>query len=232
MNPGHDSTPSVLDNPAWNSLTGHHAHLAITQGRAKCYPLEVTRIVGLEAPDAATLSDLAEIVPPGEVVGYIGDAFPANDAGWALLQSFSAIQMVSTQPVDVAGSGETVVDLGTDDVPNMLDLIRLTEPGPFFPRTVEMGHYIGIRQQGQLVAMAGERMCPPGYREVSAVCTHPDYRGRGYARALMTRLMAEQRQRGETPILHVSPHNDHAHALYERMGFRDRGVVQFQVIRR
>lgn len=112
------------------------------------------------------------------------------------------------------------ISLTVDDVPEILELVSLTRPGPFLTRTIEMGEYIGLRQDGQLAAMAGERLYLPGFCEVSAVCTHPDYRGSGYGGALTTMVTERILARKETPFLHVFPHNEGARKLYEKLGFR------------
>ncbi len=114
----------------------------------------------------------------------------------------------------------------------MVELTALTKPGPFGPRTHELGHYVGIRDGGKLVAMAGERLKVPGYTEVSAVCTHPDHLGKGYAAALISEVMRAIRERGETPFLHVRAHNRRAIAVYERLGFRIRWQGHVAVLRK
>ena len=124
-----------------------------------------------------------------------------------------------------------MVELGPQDSAEMLALATLTKPGPFGTRTHELGSYVGIRFQGKLVAMAGERLKVPGYTEVSAVCTHPDHTGKGYARVLMTEIMRRIRERGETPMLHVRADNSRAVQLYERLGFRIRKEMHFAVLR-
>lgn len=124
-----------------------------------------------------------------------------------------------------------IVELGDGDSPEMLELTALTKPGPFGPRTHELGYYVGIRDQGKLVAMAGERLKVPGFTEVSAVCTHPDHLGKGYAAALMTEVMRAIRERGETPFLHVRADNARAIAIYERLGFRTAWQGHFAVLR-
>ena len=126
----------------------------------------------------------------------------------------------------------TIVELGDDDSPAMLELTALTKPGPFGPRTHELGYYVGIRDNGKLVAMAGERLKVPGYTEVSAVCTHPDHLGNGYAAALMKEVMRGIRDRGETSFLHVRSDNSRAIRIYERLGFRIRWEGHFAVLRR
>jgi predicted GNAT family acetyltransferase len=125
-----------------------------------------------------------------------------------------------------------VLELGAPDSPDMVALTALTKPGPFGTRTHELGAYIGIRFQGKLIAMAGERLKIPGYTEVSAVCTHPDHLGKGYARILMSEIMRRIRDRGETPFLHVRRDNSRAIALYERLGFQARKLGHFAVLRR
>jgi len=125
-----------------------------------------------------------------------------------------------------------IVALGVADVPEMLALARVTQPGPFGPRTAELGDYIGIRQRGVLVAMAGERMRIAGFTEISAVCTHPDHVGRGHAAGLMLELMAHIRNHGETPFLHVRHDNTRAIQLYERLGFRQKREFQLSLVQK
>jgi predicted GNAT family acetyltransferase len=140
--------------------------------------------------------------------------------------------MVCEQPSRTNGRHDDVVELGTQDSPEMLELTTLTKPGPFGPRTHELGTYLGIRQNHRLVAMAGERMKVPGFTEVSAVCTHPDHIGKGYAAVLMSEVMCRIVDRGETPFLHVRQDTTRAIALYERLGLRKRKLLHFAVLRR
>jgi predicted GNAT family acetyltransferase len=140
--------------------------------------------------------------------------------------------MVWESDVLSAQSDLEIVELGAQDSPEMVELAALTRPGPFGTRTHELGTYLGIRQEGKLVAMAGERLKVPGFTEVSAVCTHPDHIGKGYAQALMTEIMRHIRERGEMPFLHVRQGNARAVGIYERLGFRTRKIVNFVIIRR
>jgi predicted GNAT family acetyltransferase len=138
--------------------------------------------------------------------------------------------MVSEQPVpEVSGVFE---NLTLSNVPDMLELIELTHPGPFLPRTIKIGNYIGIRQNGQLIAMAGERMSVPGYREISAVCTHPDHQGKGYARLLVSNLVNQHCKAGIASFLHVFENNTLAIHLYEKLHFQKRCEMQGLAISR
>lgn len=127
---------------------------------------------------------------------------------------------------------ESIVELGDADATEMLELTTLTKPGPFAKRTHQLGTYLGIRRNGKLVAMAGERLKIPGFIEVSAVCTHPEHSGKGFARILMTEVMRRIVDREETPFLHVRESNQHAIALYEKLGFGKRALLQHVTLRR
>jgi predicted GNAT family acetyltransferase len=129
-------------------------------------------------------------------------------------------------------NGHRIIELGSSESPEMLDLTALTKPGPFGTRTHELGAYIGIRDSGKLVAMAGERLKVPGFTEISAVCTHPEHTGKNYARRLMSEVMDRIRARGETPFLHVRQDNTRAIAVYELLGFQARKLQHFAVLRR
>lgn len=222
----------VLDNPIWHALNTHHARFALGTDSVKRYPPDIAFFVAFAEMNDAVLRDLAEVVAAGEVVG-IGGINPQRDLpGWTVLISVEMIQMVSQQPLTLPESAETIVDLTADDVPEMTDLITLTAPGPFARRTIELGHYVGIRKEGVLVAIAGERFHLPGYREISAVCTHPDYRGRGYAGLLVGSLVNENWARGDVPFLAVETSHTTAYNLYERLGFRPRLEVRAYAVRR
>ncbi|MFJ9966100.1 GNAT family N-acetyltransferase [Streptomyces avermitilis] len=208
--------PHVLDNAAWAALTGPHARFAERVGHAARYPLDVSPFTALADPsDPRAWDDLAALVGPGTVTPVSGATVPP--AGWATVRSGQGVQLVATalhsEPAPEA------VRLGPGDVPEMLELIAETEPGPFLPRTVELGTYLGIRHRGRLIAMAGERLRPPGWTEISAVCTHPDHRGRGLATRLVRAVAAGIRERGDIPFLHAAAGNTTAIRLYESIGF-------------
>jgi predicted GNAT family acetyltransferase len=127
---------------------------------------------------------------------------------------------------------QIIVDLSVSHIDEMLALVELTKPGPFLRRTPELGSYLGIHEAGQLVAMAGERLRPLGYTEISAVCTHPEYRGRGYASSLVFALIQKITKRDETPFLHVRAENVGAVRLYEKLGFKTRRIINIAIVKR
>ena len=211
----------------WASLADRHAALAVRNGEAARYRSDVSRMAGLARPTASALSDLAKIVEPGEYVLVVEtDATRAPGREWRTAEGIPLLQMVLEQPLEAASL--CVEELGAADADEVMALVGITEPGPFERGTLEMGRYLGVREGGRLVAMAGERMKPPGHTEVSAVCTHPDFRGRGLGEALVRQVAAPIQAAGHLPFLHVHRANAGAIALYERLGFgrrRESGIV-------
>ena len=216
----------LLDNPVWHSLSGPHADLAEVCGSARRYPGDISPFAGL--PDGhgpAAWGDLRELTRPGGAFGMIGAAVGVPD-GWQIQFSGEGVQLVATDALQTAPYDEAVV-LGDDDADDMLDLTGRTKPGPFLLRTYLMGTYLGVRREGRLVAMAGERLHPPGFTEISAVCTDPDFRGQGFGTRLVQAVAHNIRARGETPIMHAAATNDNAIRLYEALGFEIRREVSF-----
>ncbi|MFF5859415.1 GNAT family N-acetyltransferase [Streptomyces sp. NPDC012751] len=217
--------PHVLDNPALASLTGPHARFAERRGRVLRYPVDVSPWLALpDEPDARDWADLAALAGPGAEVPLPGFRGEVPD-GWEITSRVEGVQLVD-DGVAAAPDPEAVV-LGAADVPEMLDLVARTRPGPFLPRTVELGTYLGIRRDGALIAMAGERLHPPGWTEISAVCTDPAFRGEGLAGRLVLAVAHGIRERGETPFLHTAAQNTGAIRLYESLGFRLRRRTAF-----
>ncbi|MET9082805.1 GNAT family N-acetyltransferase [Streptomyces sp. NPDC004237] len=221
--------PHILDNPALASLTGPHAHFAEGRGRILRYPVDVSPWLALpDEPDAQDWADLAALAGPGAEIGLPGFRGELPD-GWDLTFDVEGVQLVDegmeTAPEPAA------VRLGPADVPEILDLVERTRPGPFLPRTVELGTYLGIRREGRLIALAGERLHPPGWTEISAVCTDPAYRGEGLATRLIRAVGHGIRERGETPFLHTGAGNTNAIRLYESLGFRIRRRTAFIAVR-
>ncbi|WP_449224403.1 GNAT family N-acetyltransferase [Amycolatopsis silviterrae] len=220
---------SVLDNAAWASLTGPHAAFAERVGQAVRYPVDVSVFLAVpDEPDERVWDDIAALAGPGAVVPLLPQAGPPP-AEWEILEKMGGVQLVD-DGVEAAHWPEAV-RLTLDDVPEMLDLVARTKPGPFLPRTVLLGTYLGIRHEGVLVAMAGERLHPPGWTEISAVCTDPAYRDRGLAGRLVRAVAAGIRERGETPFLHAAAGNVNAIRRYEGMGFRLRRRNAFGQVR-
>ncbi|MEW2251061.1 MULTISPECIES: GNAT family N-acetyltransferase [unclassified Streptomyces] len=219
------SAAHVLDNPALASLTGPHAHFAERRGRVLRYPLDVSPWLALpDEPDARDWADVAALAGPGAGVPLAGYTGPVPD-DWEISFHVEGVQLVD-DGLDAAPDPEAV-RLTPADVPEMLDLVARTRPGPFLPRTIELGTYLGIRRGGALVAMAGERLHPPGWTEISAVCTDPAFRGQGLAGRLIRAVAHGIRERGETPFLHTGAQNTNAIRLYEALGFRLRRRTAF-----
>lgn len=210
----------VLDRVTWASLTGPHARFAERNGRAIRYHPQTAPFVALEDPDDEQCwSDAADLVgQAGSVVLLPGPTHAP--AGWKQVFGEECSLFVETS-VEARPDPEAVV-LGPDDVPDILDLVARTKPGPFLPRTVELGTYLGIRRDGALIAMAGERQHPPGWTEVSAVCTDPVYRGQGLAARLICAVVAGINERGERAFLNVLSQNASAIRVYESLGFTPR----------
>ena len=208
----------ALENPVWAALNGRQAHLAIVEGRARRLqaPFGVFAAIG-DASDES-LADLSKLVCAYGEVGLVRLDEMSAPAGTVVSGRAVVCQMVARALKPVAAEFD-VVALTNEDAPQMLALAQLTEPGPFFERTHELGDFIGVKADGRLVAMAGERMRPNGHTEVSGVCTHPDHRGRGYAAGLIHRVGERIVERGETPFLHVYATNAAAIGLYERLGY-------------
>ncbi|WP_040805787.1 GNAT family N-acetyltransferase [Nocardia concava] len=206
-----------LDDPVRSSLRGVHRRFAAWEGRIGRYDPEVARFFGhppvLEEQDWA---DLATLLGPGGVTALRGHGHVPPD-GWKTLDTIESVQMDGSG-LRVAHDPDLEV-LTPADVPEILELIGRTEPGPFAPRTIEMGTYLGLRSEGRLIAMAGERLRPQGWTEISAVCTDAAFRGRGLATRLIRAVGAGIRDRGDTPFLHAVAHNTTAISLYETLGF-------------
>lgn len=212
-----------LDNAAHSALTGPHARFAEIKGNVLRYPADMSPFVALPPnPSAADWLDLAALAPHAAVTGL------EPPDGWQVEQRLPLLQFVGD---GIAAAREPeAVRLGAADVPEMLALAELTRPGPFLPRTIEMGTYLGVQRDGRLVAMAGERLRVPGFTEISAVCTHPDARGQALGTRLLLAAAHGIRERGETPFLHVLASNTGAVRLYERLGFRLRLETELLIV--
>lgn len=230
MKPRKDD-PARLDNPIWNALATRQAHFALGGGKARRYPADVAPFLATEGEGPVGVDDVAGLATPGETLYLIG-VDPSPPPGWEVERRSSLYQMVCGRRERGAATDGEVSVLGPGDVPDMLALTALAFPGYFRPRTIAMGTYLGIRRDGRLVAMAGQRMFLDDYRELSGICTHPDHRGRGLARRLIARLLDETFGAGLTPFLHVDAGNAAARSAYEAMGFVVRRELAFLRVRR
>jgi len=208
-----------LDNIAWHALSGAQAHFAVGAGAVRRYAPGFSPIVGFADPQRPDFDAMAKWCEPAEQFhSLLWTGSPP--AGWQVHFEGSLLSMVWTAAAAPDDEAADAVRLDARHAAQALELARLTRPGPFGPRTIELGEYFGFFEGQRLVAMAGERMHAGPLREISGVCTHPDHQGRGLARRLMTRLIRRQAQRDETPFLHVMDTNSGAQALYRRLGFR------------
>jgi len=209
----------LLDNIMWNCLSGPHAKFATGAGPVRRYAPGFSPIVGCEDPEHPDFATLEKFCEPGE--SFYFDIWPGSaPAGWRIEKEAQMYKMIWEAPPPADDAAPDAVLLEPKHYRQAVELAKLTNPGPFGPRTPELGEYFGYFEGGQLIAMAGERMCAGNLHEVSGICTHPDFQGRGLARKLTLKLVRRQLQRGKTPFLHVMSHNTPARGLYEKMGFR------------
>jgi predicted GNAT family acetyltransferase len=222
----------ALDRPVWSSLTSRHAALSVGGSLARRYAPDVNLFASACDDSGDALAALAALVHGGERVYVLQVPRIVAPADLATVKSAPGVQMIATRSLASATVDDDILTLGAADAPEMLALARLTEPGPFLARTHLMGTYLGVRIEGRLAAMAGERFRFPGYTEVSGVCTHPDFRGRGLARRLSAAVATRIEARGERPFLHSWKSNVAAIALYRSLGFEQRAEVDVAVLER
>lgn len=229
-----DRTPFC--NPIWHALCTRHAHLVTCrQGKAMRYPSEVLRFGALEEDTPEAMQNLHALLDPGESI-YLFSIESASGTSPALVPglvhdwTLPGLQMIApaNTPLPAIDPAISISPLTVEDVPAMLALIDVAFPGYFFRRTIELGSYYGVWQGGELIAMGGERLSFGRYVEISAVCTHPEHTGRGYAAAIIARLMHDHRAAGRQSFLHLASQNTRALALYRRLGFIPHRVLDFQ----
>lgn len=218
-------TTHALDNPIWESLISRHQALAQRQGAVSRYPPVVAPFLGVAAAGIDAGTALESLVPPDETVLLLGPT-PAVPEAWRLQGPVALAQMVCPARMTEL-DGPQMIELSEVHRADVLELTALVYPHYFRPRTMDLGRYFGIYQDGRLAAMIGERMGMDGHQEISAVCTHPDYNGRGYARRLLAWLSNDNLARGRMPFLHVSHENQRAILLYEQAGYHHRRDIEF-----
>lgn len=219
-----------LDNPFWSSLDSRHRALAQRLGDVARYPVDFAPFIGVRDAAVDAGEALASLVAPGETLLLLGVA-PRVTGDFRLEPFADLAQMTCDEPIAVI-DGPDVLLLTDAHRADVLALTALVYPHYFRPRTIELGRYYGIYQDGRLAAMAGERMGMDGHQEISAICTHPDFNGRGYARRLTAMLSNDNIERDRTPFLHVSHDNLRAKRLYEQIGYRHRRDIGFWALRR
>jgi ribosomal protein S18 acetylase RimI-like enzyme len=223
------SIRDILDNIIWNSLTGPHMKFAAGAGDARRYAKGFSPIVGFRNPEHPDLAALAPFCEPDE--HFYCDIWSGSaPEGWQIDKEATMLKMVWEGAVPADDEAPDAIALRPEHAAEALELATLTNPGPFGLRTIEMGEYFGYFENSRLIAMAGERMAAGTLHEVSGICTHPQFRGRGLARRLTSKLLRRQMQRGETPFLHVMSANAAARAMYEKMGFRNYRETVVRVI--
>lgn len=218
----------VLDRPIWNALTTRQAAMGIGDARARRFRPEINLFAAAADRSPESAAAATDLAGDQGVAMVEAEAF-AVPPGLAVEREGQLDQMVATEPQRAPDGFEPLV-LGDADAAEMLALATLTAPGPFFAETHRMGHFVGVREKGRLVAMAGERFKVPGFTEVTAVCTHPDHRGQGLARRLIQYQLARIQAAGDAGFLHSYPYNKGAIALYERLGFRLRAKMDLKFL--
>ena len=220
----------LLDRPVWNALNGRQAHVAVGGDGARRFLPNIGPLASACDDKGVSLAQLAALIPPDDTLLLLqsDDIVLAPDV--EVVARALGVQMVLERLNAPAPVAAHIENLTIVDIPAMLALANLTKPGPFKDGTSQLGDFIGIKENGVLVAMAGERMKHEGYTEISGVCSHPDLRGRGFASALTVIAAKRILERGETPYLHTYAANAAAIKLYVRLGFRIRREMQIAVI--
>jgi predicted GNAT family acetyltransferase len=225
----------ILDNMIWNAISTGNRNIALLSGDVGCYQRDIAPFAGMSEFNDSNLQKLYEFIPANWTVAVSSlNNIHHDESKWKLLQAMDVTQMIYEYPVNTftIKNSDLIVPLTDAHISQMLELTALTKPGPFLQRTIEFGNYFGIFMDGRLAAMTGQRMHPIPYMEVSAVCTHPDFRGKGYAKALMLHVMKIILENSFTPFLHVLTSNKAAIQLYESIGFRIRKELFIDMIQR
>lgn len=223
-------TISELDNPFWSSLQSRHHDIALRDGDVARFPADYAPFLGVASTGVNAAAALAKLLAPEESVYLLG-VIPVLDDHWQLEAFRPLAQMICEAPL-ATSAGPEIIELSEQHRDDVLALTARVYPHYFRPRTMELGRYFGIYQNGKLAAMIGERMGTDLHQEISAVCTDPDFNGRGYARQLLAFLSNDTIDRNRLPFLHVSYENSRALSLYEKMGYRIRRDIPFYSLRR
>ena len=223
--------PHPLDNAVWNALAGRHRSFAVGDDRARRYLASVCPFGATVDASPASFHSLESLLSGSDRIALVTSDEMTIPETLIAANRDTVLQMVLISPLR-RDDAVPMTPLQPDDVPDMQALVDLTHPGPFAKRTIELGGYVGVRHDGRLAAMAGERMKVTGYAEISAVCVDPAYRGTGLAAKIVAAVAAEITERGEIPFLHVFASNRPAIRLYEKLGFVVRKAMHLAVVHR
>jgi ribosomal protein S18 acetylase RimI-like enzyme len=222
----------VLDNPAWNALTSGNKNLANGNHTVKYFDKEVSPFVGFKNNTAEDFKTLYNLLPHNGPVGFITPVEIQIPQEWKVLQCIRTFQMVFDGTEPLPALNIEPLALRDEHIPQMLALTQLTKPGPFATRTIDFGHYQGIFDGNKLIALTGQRMHVFNYAEISAVCTHPDYLGRGYAKQLLLSQIHRIKAAANIPFLHVRFDNERAVKVYQSLGFKTRKDIYFYILQK
>ncbi|TCD17468.1 GNAT family N-acetyltransferase [Pedobacter psychrodurus] len=222
----------VLDNPIYYALTSGHSHIAKGIDKVKYYLEDITAFAGLKDNSQENLNTLYRISPAKSLFVFFSKTPVEIPAQWKLLTHIDMFQFIFRGKEVPTADATGITDLDLEHVEEMIDLVDLTKPGPFLAKTIHLSNYTGIFSDGKLAAMAGHRFHPTPYREVSAVCTHPDHLGKGYAFKILQEQIKRILLRSEIPFLHVRNDNEGAIKLYHKLGFEIRTDMIAYVIKK
>ncbi len=223
---------TVLDNPIWHALSTTHARFAEGDDLARRYRTDIGPLSGMKDQSAEAYRSLVQLLGPDDVAVLFLTDPPTPPKELQLLRCFPMYQMICLTPPAAPRTDFIIENLTTTDVPEMRKLAEATEPGPFRKRTIELGGYRGVRVDGRLASMAGQRLGLNDFTEVSAVCTWPEFRGRGFANALVSTVANAVFEQNKTPFLGVREDNVSAIGVYEKVGFTIRRTLHVTVLKK
>ncbi len=222
----------VLTNPVYHALLSGDKHLSFGNNNVKYFDEQVSPFAGFEQDHDKGFQEFYELFPAGRKILYASPVFITQPAGWKILHEIKGLQFIYEAGCGIKTDFSNIIPLGIMHIEQMMQLALLTKPGPFGKRTIDFGNYFGIFDNNKLVAMTGQRLHVENFTEISAVCTHPDHTGKGYAHTLLQHQLQRILQQGQQPFLHVREDNARAIALYQRMGFVISRSMNFYFMKR